>query len=203
MPIFCNNCGYENSGTEKFCKGCGGEIVLTTGKNLNTGILLDKRYEIKRKIKAGGMGAIYEALDHRFAKTPCAVKEMLGHSTDSKEEKYLIERFTEEAKILHKLRHHSLPVVKDYFTENGRYYLVMDYIEGEDLDTIMHKYKDKGVPENLVIKWSKQILNALEYLHNQSPPIIYRDLKPANVMLQKSEDKIMLVDFGIARTVEA
>ena len=98
------------------------------------------------------------------------------------------------------MRHQNLPVVKDYFVENERYYLVMDYIEGHDLETIMKEYPD-GVPEKLVITWSIQILDALDYLHSQPTPVIYRDLKPGNIMLRTSDKRIMLVDFGIARPV--
>jgi len=203
MPLFCDSCGHQNRDTAKFCQGCGGKLIpLTAGGTLQSGVMLDKRYEIKRLIKSGGMGAVYEASDHRFKKTSCAVKEMLSFSMDAGEQQYYISRFEEEALILHNLRHSNLPGVKDYFIEGGRYYLVMDYIEGRDLESIMQDYPERKVPENLVIKWSTQILEALEYLHGLTPPIIYRDLKPGNIMLQASDEKIMLVDFGIARRID-
>jgi len=166
---------------------------------LQQGTVLDKRYEIKKMLKAGGMGAVYKAADRRFSNSPCAVKEMLDKSSDEEKKKYYIKRFGEEAKILHRLRHPNLPVVKDYFIENGRYYLVMDYIEGRDLKSIIKDYKG-SIPEKPVIKWSTDILEALEYLHSQEPPIIYRDIKPANIMLRDSDLRILLIDFGIART---
>jgi len=203
MIIFCDKCGHQNRKTAKFCQGCGGEIISITDTGiLQSGAILDKRYEIKRLIKSGGMGAVYEASDHRFDDTRCAVKEMLNISTDPQGQQYFIESFKKEAKILRNLRHYNLPGVIDYFIEAGRYYLVMDYIEGKDLETLLQDYGGRGVPENLVIEWTMQILDALDYLHNQSPPIVYRDLKPANVMLQSSDNKIMLIDFGIARTVQ-
>jgi len=143
-----------------------------------------------------------EAFDHRFKKISCAVKEMLSYSTQPTEQQYFISRFQEEAFILHNLRHPNLPGVKDYFVESGRYYLVMDYIEGRDLESVMKDYEGRIVPQNLVIEWSLQVLDALEYLHSLNPPVIYRDLKPNNVMLRNSDNKIILIDFGIARTVQ-
>ncbi|MEQ8167967.1 MAG: tetratricopeptide repeat protein [Candidatus Eremiobacterota bacterium] len=198
--IYCDKCGYQNRDSARFCKGCGGDVIPTTPTGiLQSGTLLDKRYEIKCLIKSGGMGAVYEALDHRFDKIRCAVKEMIGTSTKPDDLEYMKESFRKEANILRDLRHVNLPVVIDYFIEAGRYYIVMDYVEGKDLETLMHSYG--RVPENFVIEWSKQILDALYYLHSQSPPVIYRDMKPGNVMLRTSDSRILLVDFGIARAV--
>jgi len=203
LSIFCDTCGHNNRETAKFCHKCGKKIFsLAPDGTLKPGVILDRRYEIKRSIKSGGMGAVYEALDHRFEKRPCAVKEMLRSITCSEDQEYFINRFKKEALILHNLKHPNLPGVKDYFVESGRYYLVMDYIEGKDLETILQGYGERGVPEKLVIQWGKQILDVLDYLHNQSPPIVYRDLKPANIMLRSSDRRIMLVDFGIARTID-
>jgi len=202
MPVFCENCGHQNRNSAKFCQGCGGQIITTASDGtLTPGVVLDKRYEIECLIKSGGMGAVYKALDKRFKNKPCAVKEMLSSLSSAKEQDYYINRFEKEAEILHDLKHSNLPVVKDYFVEAGRYYLVMEYIEGKDLDTIMRGYGGAGVPPELVIEWSRQILDVLDYLHNQSPPVIYRDLKPANIMLRNSDGMVNLIDFGIARTV--
>jgi len=202
MAIFCDKCGYQNRDTARFCKGCGGEVIATTSSGtLQPGLMLDKRYEIVRMIKSGGMGAVYEALDIRFEKTPCAVKEMLSQTSDPAQQQYMIDSFKKEAKILNSLRHPNLPVVRDYFIEGGRYYLVMDFVDGKDLDTIMRSYGTGGVPEAIVVEWSLEILEALEYLHTQNPPIVYRDLKPGNVMVRNSDKKIILIDFGIARTI--
>jgi len=200
--MFCFKCGHKNENKARFCQGCGENLVsITRTGRLKTGDMLDNRYEIKRMIKSGGMGSVYEALDHRFEKAPCAVKEMLSQTSSERQQQYMIERFSKEAKILHDLRHPHLPVVKDYFVEAGRYYLVMDYIEGRDLEIVMRGYTCGGISEELVVKWSVQILEALCYLHNQDPPVIYRDLKPGNIMLQSSDQNVMLVDFGIARTI--
>ena len=117
------------------------------------------------------------------------------------EQKYIINRFKQEAKILAKLRHPNLPVVSDYFVYHGRYYLIMDYVEGEDLDTLLGREGAPGLPEEKVIHWALEILDVLEYLHSLEPPIIYRDLKPSNIMV--ANEKIMIIDFGIARTLQA
>ncbi len=164
--------------------------------------MLDNRYEIKRLIKSGGMGAVYEALDHRFEKKACAVKEMLPQAENPQLEEYFIKRFKKEALILFELRHQNLPGLIDYFIENSRYYLVMEYIEGYDLDTIMRQYEGGIVPQEFVISWSIDILQALIYLHGQTPPVVYRDMKPGNIMLRSEDKKIILVDFGIARKID-
>ncbi len=200
--IFCDKCGHQNREDAKFCQGCGCKIIpVTESGSLGKGIILDGRYEIKRKIKSGGMGSVYEAIDRRFLDKPCAVKEMLTQSISAADQQYMIKAFKKEAEILHDLRHPNLPVVKDYFIENGRYYLVMDFIDGKDLETVIQGYFPVGVPEDKVLEWSKQILDALDYLHSLSPPVVYRDLKPANIMIKNGDGKIMLIDFGIARRV--
>jgi len=203
MSLLCQACGNINIDSAQYCQVCGkGLGEKWEDFSLKPGAILDNRYKIKRLIKPGGMGAVYEAYDERFDNRACAVKEMLDISSNSEEEQYLIKRFKEEAEILNTLRHPNLPVVKDYFIENKRYYLVMDYIEGKDLKSILKDYRGVGIPENTVIHWSKQILDALDYIHNQSPPIVYRDLKPENVMLRNCDNRIILIDFGIARRID-
>lgn len=195
MPVFCDNCGHQNRDAAKFCFGCG--IVIQQSSfsgNLPAGTILEKRYKIIKLIKSGGMGAVYKAVYEKFDSI-CAVKELLSRSKSSDE------WFKREAKLLYNLHHTNLPKVSDYFIENGRYYLVMTYIKGEDLDTILQKEGTPGLPEDKVVTWAKQILEVLDYLHNQKPPIIYRDLKPANIMIDKT-GKVMLIDFGIARVIQ-
>ena len=200
MAKFCRKCGHKNKDNLTLCEQCR-EGLLSPDSILEPGLLLDGRYEIVHKIKSGGMGAVYKALDCRFDRRPCAVKEMVAPYSSTEEQEYFITRFKKEAQILHELRHSNLPVVKDYFIENGRYYLVMDYIEGRDLQSIIQFYGDNGVPEKIVMAWAKAILDALHYLHSQNPPIIYRDLKPGNIIFQFSTERVILVDFGIARPV--
>lgn len=202
MPLYCDKCGHKNENNVNKCQSCGENLSDEFHGNLLPGTMLDSRYEIKRLIKSGGMGAVYEALDHRFEKKPCAVKEMLPRTENPQLEEYFIKRFKKEAMILFELRHQNLPGLIDYFIENSRYYLVMDYIKGHDLDTIMRQYEGGIVPQEMVIAWSIEILQALIYLHSKTPPVVYRDMKPGNVMLRSEDKKIILVDFGIARKID-
>jgi len=198
MSLYCDNCNHENNDEDTLCHKCG--YSLLTEKKLTAGVILHENYEIRRLIKSGGMGAVYEALDKK-TDTLCAVKEMLGQSGEAGSSQYMIDSFKREARILRSLHHSNIPVVRDYFIDGNRYYLVMDYIEGKDLETALQEYGEHGVPEELVVKWAKEILHALEYLHSQDPPVIYRDMKPENVMLRASDGRIMLIDFGLARTI--
>ncbi|MEQ8188084.1 MAG: SUMF1/EgtB/PvdO family nonheme iron enzyme [Candidatus Eremiobacterota bacterium] len=200
MVKYCSGCGEKHNVDAKFCGNCGCSLeeTSTTG-SLTPGTIIDNRYEIKKLIKSGGMGAIYQAVDSRFS-NKCAVKEMVisGSSHDAN---YLAYRFQEEAKMLRTLNHPNLPRVIDYFIEKGTYYLVMDFVEGQDLDEILRKYGKPGLPEDRVVRWAIDLLDVLSYLHRNNPPIIYRDLKPANIMIQKNNNQVMLVDFGIARSI--
>jgi len=203
MALYCNSCGARNSGKTKNCSNCGD--ILLAGAIMSNGALppgsvVGNRYEIVSLIKAGGMGAVYQAKDLRLDRI-CALKELFSNYEDEEEQEYAIKRFNSEARILSKLQHDHLPVVHDYFIENDYYYLVMSFIEGEDLDTILERDGNPYLPEDKVVEWAKQILNVLDYLHNQETPIIYRDIKPANIMIRKSDGRAMLVDFGIARAV--
>ena len=195
MSIICNNCNISNKDEALYCNKCGTRLLDIT---LAEGKILDERYEILELIKTGGMGAVYKARDDRLAQI-CAVKELLSASIH--DEEYAVKRFHEEAKILASLRHSNLPRVIDHFTENGKYYLVMDFIDGHDLETILNNSNRGGLDEDKVIEYTKQLLDVLIYLHSQNPPVVYRDLKPSNIMVQSSDGRIILIDFGIARTV--
>jgi serine/threonine protein kinase len=162
---------------------------------LTEGTVLKERYKIDSLIKSGGMGSIYKAFDMRL-NCVCAVKELIP----SYEQSENIEWFEREAKILASLSHPGLTKVCDYFTYNCMYYIVMDFIEGHDLLSLLEKEGKPGLSEEKVISWSVEILKILDYLHSQPPPVLYRDMKPANIMLNK-EGRIILIDFGIARVL--
>jgi len=202
----CPNCKTENSDTAKFCCDCGKFLMIPRSEArtepLPEGDILEGRYIIKNLIKSGGMAAIYRAEDKHLGKI-CAIKELLAHWSKSKQEKeYMIMRFRSEAKLLSELHHESLPRVSDYFTYNEQYYLVMDFIDGDDLDSILLKEGKSGLPYEQVINWGVQICNVLEYLHTCNPPVIYRDLKPGNIMIRAGDRKLFLIDFGIAYAIE-
>jgi serine/threonine protein kinase len=161
------------------------------------GTLLQKRYLIQKLIGGGGMGVVYLAQDQRLANRSCAIKEMVDHFIDPQQRREANEYFAREADTLAQLRHPSIPAITDRFDQANRHYLVMEYVEGRNLE---EELAALGHPldEGVVIDIGRQLCEVLGYLHSFSPPIVYRDMKPSNVMLT-ARGKAMLIDFGIAR----
>jgi serine/threonine-protein kinase len=158
---------------------------------LQTGEVLNTRYRIVRLLGQGGFGAVYRAWDLSL-KIPCALKENLDNTPEAQRQ------FAREAIILGNLDHPGLPRVTDHFSIPGQgQHLVMDYIEGEDLDQML-KLRNGPLPEVEVLPWIRQICDALAYLHSQTPPVIHRDIKPANIKI-RPDGKAVLVDFGLAK----
>lgn len=170
---------------------------------LSKGALLQGRYEIIRVLAIGGMSVVYQARDLRFSNVTkvCAVKEMVNSAPDPHLRDLAVRNFEREANILATLSHPAIPKIFDYFSEDNRSYLVMEFIEGQDLETVLNEQLDM-LPEQKVIEWAIQICDVLDYLHSFDPPIIYRDIKPSNIMLDK-HGRIMLVDFGIAKVFQS
>jgi serine/threonine protein kinase len=170
---------------------------MNAGEALTEGHLLDGRYRVKKVLGVGGMGRVYLSNDTRLANRPVAVKEMVVG--DGIQEKKAIEDFTREANVLARLSHPGIPTLIDHFAENSRHYLVMEFVAGGDLQHVLDQLGSKGkVAEDKVLRWARQMLDVLDFLHGQKPPIIYRDLKPGNIMIDKN-GRAMLIDFGIAR----
>ena len=172
-------------------------------KALVGGKVLNNRYEIVRRIGGGGMGAVYLAKDRNLGEVPRAVKEMIeSHLDDSQHEKAIAD-FKRESLLLTELEHPSIPTVYDYFYEEAseRFYLVMKFIPGSDLASRLRGTTGGRIDELTATEWGVQIADVLHYLHTRPQPIIYRDLKPANLMLDSNLNRIMLIDFGIARWV--
>ena len=172
---------------------------------LSAGTVLWSRYKIVEFISQGGMGAIYMAEDLRLDGRTCAVKEMWTDVDAGPDDLGQTQvQFHREASILARLDHPNLPKVSDYFAENSRDYLVMDFVAGKDLKQLMDEARSRGetLPERQVLDWAKQILDALEYLHTQRPPVLHRDIKPANIKLTPS-GTIKLVDFGLVKLMVA
>jgi serine/threonine protein kinase len=170
-------------------------------KLLQPGTLLRDRYRILASVGQGGMGAVYRAEDVRLEGRLCAIKEVqpeLGADEDALQQAQ--EQFHREASILARLDHPNLPKVSDYFTENNREYLVMDFVAGRDLREILKEAEAEGrhLEERRVLKWAVQLCDALEYLHAQEPPVLHRDIKPSNIKLTPG-GLIKLVDFGLVK----
>ncbi len=178
-----SKCRRENRDTAKFCRYCGRRL------------LLGSEYRIVEVLKSGGMGAVYKA---RCGGQMYAVKEMTDSFTDPRERQDAINRFMAEALTLAKLDHPRIPKIYRHFIEEQRYYLAMDFVEGRDLEEVLKDNAGRGLPEAQVMHWAEQICEVLEYLHSLTPPVIFRDLKPANLMLTAQGD-IMVIDFGIAK----
>ena len=168
---------------------------------LEGGTLLQKRYLIERLIGGGGMGMVYLARDQRLANRPCAIKEMVDHFIDPQQRIEANEYFAREADTLAQLKHNAIPAISDRFDDQNRHYLVMEYVEGRDLEQELAA-RGGPLPEGLVIDIARQLCDVLAYLHGLTPPIVYRDMKPSNVMLT-SRGRVVLVDFGIARLFKA
>lgn len=158
------------------------------------GTVIDGKYEVLREIGKGGMSIVYLAMDTHLNKQ-WAIKEIRKKGI-GKNDEIVVNSLLAEANMMKRLDHPALPRIVDIIDNGFTIYVVMDYIEGESLDKILNEYGPQ--PEDKVITWAMQIADALSYLHSQRPPIIYRDMKPANVML-KPEGNIKIIDFGIAR----
>jgi eukaryotic-like serine/threonine-protein kinase len=161
------------------------------------------RYQINRIIGQGGMGCIYLADDLRLSGRQCALKEVEHDRSMSPDLlREAREQFLREATVLARLDHPNLPKVSDFFSIGNRDYLVMDYVPGKDLRTIMLEAKHAGkfLEESEVLNWANQLSSALEYLHNQVPPILHRDIKPGNLKLTPS-GILKLVDFGLVKVL--
>ena len=158
------------------------------------GTVIDGKYKILAEIGHGGMSVVYLAMDTHLNKQ-WAVKE-IKKKGNGKNDEIVVNSLLAEANMMKRLDHPALPRIVDIIDNGITIYVVMDYIEGESLDKILDEYGAQS--EEKVINWAKQLCDALSYLHSQKPPIIYRDMKPANVML-KPEGNIKIIDFGIAR----
>src|SRR5690242_15228885 len=206
-PLYCDSCGAANRPQALYCFACGKSLHIQMGKKFpgssSTGLLiynhvLKQRYRIINQVGKGGFGAVYKAADTQFGNRLVAIKEMSQSSLNPQEIAEATSAFKREALLLAGLTHPNLPRIYEQFTDMGRWYLVMDFIEGETLEEHLSKLKDGKLPVEKVPEIGVQLCNVLEYLHMRQPPIIFRDLKPANVMLTV-HGHAYLIDFGIAR----
>ena len=172
-------------------------------RQLESGATLLRRYLIQDVIGVGGMGSVYRARDLHFPNVIklVAVKEMINTAPDPLIRETIVQNFEREANLLATLSHPSIPRIYDYFTEENRSYLVLEYIHGKDLEIIISE-SNGFMTEERVLTWGIELCDVLSFLHNHKPdPIIFRDMKPSNVMIDHNGD-VKLVDFGIAKTFQ-
>jgi serine/threonine protein kinase len=172
-------------------------------QTLSPGVILRERYKIIELVGRGGMGATYRAEDLRLKGRFCAVKEALPDPDASPEElRQSRKQFYEEASTLARLDHANLPKVSDFFSENDRDYLVMDFVPGQDLKEMLANALREGHPlsERQVLIWADQLCHALDYMHTQDPPVLHRDIKPSNIKVTPAGN-VKLVDFGLVKVL--
>ncbi|MGC9346530.1 MAG: protein kinase domain-containing protein, partial [Anaerolineae bacterium] len=213
----CPQCGGRLRPGARFCRKCGAPTTpIETAaasqdrptwppptSGFGTGSLLPMqtiagRYLILEKIAQGGMGAIYKAQDQRLQGKIVVIKEMSETAIVPSERESVLESFTREAELLARLDHPNLVKVTDYLQEGERHYMVMEFIEGNTLQNLLESCIDP-FQEEQVLDWAEQLCSVLAFLHSQSPPIVYRDMKPGNIMISEDGNQVKLIDFGIAR----
>lgn len=169
--------------------------------SLKANTILMARYRILGVLGGGGMGTVYQARDLNFpdAKRLVAVKEMLQTSTSPQLREQSLKTFRREASILANLSHPAIPKVYDFFDQDDRAYLMMEFIHGSDLEMLISKTKE--LPIDKIIDWAIDLCDVLAYLHSQQPEVIFRDMKPANIMID-SQGRVRLIDFGIAKAIQ-
>ncbi len=181
------------------------DFTETAGQqHLAPGIALAERYLIQEVIGVGGMSAVYRARDLHFPNIVklVAVKEMLTQVSDATARETMFRNFEREAHIIASLSHPAIPHIYDYFTLGDRAYLVLEYINGQNLEDLLQR-SEGFLPEAQVLAWGIELCDVLHYLHSRQPaPVIFRDMKPSNVMLTQS-GKVMVVDFGIAKLFQS
>jgi eukaryotic-like serine/threonine-protein kinase len=169
------------------------------------GTILRNRYKLTNIVGHGGMGNVYRAEDLRLPGRLCAIKEVQPEASSSEDMRQQARsQFLQEASVLAKLDHPNLPKVSDFFSDEGRDYLVMDYVPGSDLKQLLDESRADGrlLEPDLILAWAEQIMDALAYLHRQDPPVLHRDIKPANIKLTP-DNRIKLVDFGLVKVMVA
>lgn len=166
--------------------------------SLKANTILINRFKILGMLGGGGQGAVYQARDLNFpdAKRLVAIKEMHYPTGDPGVRSATMSTFQREANILATLSHPAIPKIFDFFDQNNRAYLVMEYINGSDLEDILKKTKE--LPMEKILEWAADLCDVLDYLHNQPEPIIFRDVKPSNIMIDH-HGRVRLIDFGIAK----
>ena len=207
MTVTCPKCRKPARSGAKFCAACGATLTIST-ERLQPGQAIDSgRYRVLRPLSKGGMGLIYLAENLQAFGRLCVVKEMLDYfdPADPQQATNARKRFEDEARILAKLRHPGIPNIQAYFSEGGHNYIVMEYVEGMSLDEAVSRVDASGrkvagrrLTPKQIARHGVQVCQILEYLTSLNPPVIHHDIKPANIIVDKT-DTAWLVDFGTAK----
>lgn len=190
----CTRCGQENRAGARFCRQCGAALAQAAPDGAAE--LLNGRYRVQRLLAQGGMGAVHAVCDEAQGGAVWALKEMNLAAASGPALEEAVADFRREAALLRTLAHPNLVKVVDAFSSGGKEYLVMECVQGETLDAYM---RSRPHTEEVVLPVALQLCDVLEYLHSRTPPVIYRDLKPSNVMIDPYTRRVKLIDFGIAR----
>lgn len=191
----CPHCGMALAPSVRICSRCGQDPTNAQTLPPATG-LVGQRYRIVRLIARGGMGAVHLATDMHNPQESRALKELSMERIKPEDLPELIDGFRREAQLLSALNHPNLVKVHDNFSEGGKEFLVMEYVQGQTLESLASR---RRLDETEVLGYAFQLCDVLIYLHTRTHPIIYRDLKPGNIMVETSTGILKLIDFGIVR----
>jgi eukaryotic-like serine/threonine-protein kinase len=192
--------GEQALETDQITQNLNDETSQLNNQQLQPGVTLQNRYLIQSVVGVGGMGAVYRARDMHFPNVVklVAVKEMVNQARDALVRSTIVRNFEREANLLATLEHPAIPRIYDYFTHNERSYLILEFINGKDLEAILSETEEL-IPQEKLIRWGVELCDVLNYLHNHKPEtIIFRDMKPSNVMIDQF-NHVVLIDFGIAK----
>ncbi len=211
----CPYCNAVNRDGVRFCNNCGKPLPLApvstaqstaaadtvgaTSRSLTPGSRVQGgRYIIKKILGQGGMGAALLATDIRLDSKPVVIKELISDNTDPSKLQEDVRNFKREVATLAHLDHPLIPNVTDHFQEGSRYFMVQEYVEGENLEERMDRV-NQPMKEQEALGYASEVLDILDYLSQETPPIVHRDIKPANIIVGAKDKRAHLVDFGIAR----
>jgi hypothetical protein len=199
--LFCDTCGAAITVQATCCPACGSDIDQSSAPSAGAfvpGHLLAGRYRLVDQIGQGGFGLLYKARDTARHNRPVAIKQINMASLSTQEKIEATDSYNRETTLLPRLRHESIPRVYDHFTDPEHWYIVLDYVEGRTLDQILKTTRKERLPVGKVFDIGIKLCDVLDYLHAQKPAIIFRDVKPDNIMITP-QGRLYLIDFGIAR----
>lgn len=211
----CPACATPVSAAASFCPSCGLRVTqsrpplsyasashMAPAPSMIPGRMIAGRYRLEVPIASGAMGAVWRGCDERLHGRPCAIKSVLLGGATPEEQVERAQWFARETEVLSALRHPVICDIRDVVSEDGLQYLILELIEGRTLADELALRGAPCLPEHEVLAWATVLCEALTYLHSPTPPVIFRDLKPQNIML-RSDGRVTLIDFGIARSVVA